>query len=105
MFAPTRRFQVRPGTVTACFTHDMLTPVSRRVQILIRKIFGSKLRTTMLSVAAVLAIAMPPGGAGSAWAQSTGFIAPVIPAVPIVPTAFDITGFIQEATLDVSNAI
>ncbi|HXE49609.1 MAG TPA: hypothetical protein VN663_14615 [Ramlibacter sp.] len=72
---------------------------------MIPKIFGRKLRATILPVAAVLAIAMQPWGAGSAWAQSTPFIAPVIPAVPIVPTAFDITGFIQEATLDVNNAI
>ena len=45
------------------------------------------------------------GGAGSARAQADPFIAPVIPAAPIVPAAFDITGFLQEATLDVTNAI
>ena len=71
---------------------------------MIREIFNSRLGATILSVAAVLATSTLPGGAGSAWAQDA-FIAPVIPAVPIVPTAFDITGFIQEATLDVSNAI
>ena len=29
----------------------------------------------------------------------------MIPVVPLVPSAFDITGFLQEATLDVTNAI
>src|SRR3978361_2370996 len=33
------------------------------------------------------------------------FLAPIIPAVPIVPAQFDITGFIQEATLDTAGVI
>lgn len=44
-------------------------------------------------------------GAGAVRAQTDPFIAPTIPAAPIVPTAFDITGFLQEATLDTTNAI
>ena len=33
------------------------------------------------------------------------FLAPMIPAVPIVPPQFDITGFMQEATLDTAGVI
>jgi hypothetical protein len=73
---------------------------SRRLRALLK--WPAALR---LSIATVLAIGMLPGGAGSAWAQPAPYIAPVIPAVPVVPTAFDITGFLQEATLDVTNAI
>ena len=43
--------------------------------------------------------------AGPVLAQSTGFVAPPIAPMAIVPPAFDITGFIQEATLDTAGAI
>ena len=55
--------------------------------------------------AALLAIQVITGGVTSALAQPAPFLAPVIAAVPIVPPQFDITGFIQEATLDTTNAI
>jgi hypothetical protein len=58
-----------------------------------------------LPMAALLAAAILSGGGGSAWAQADPFIAPVIPAVPIAPAGFDITGFIQEATLDTKGAV
>ncbi|WP_299794886.1 hypothetical protein [Ramlibacter sp.] len=45
------------------------------------------------------------GAAQHARAQADPFIAPAIPAVPLVPAQFDITGFIQEATLDTGGAI
>jgi hypothetical protein len=55
--------------------------------------------------AALFTIQMIGGGGGFALAQAAPFVAPFIPAVPIVPSQFDITGFIQEATLDTTNAI
>lgn len=57
------------------------------------------------AAAALFAIQVLTMGTGSALAQPAPFIAPVIAAVPIVPPQFDITGFIQEATLDTSNTI
>jgi hypothetical protein len=50
---------------------------------------------------AALAVTAP----AQAQAQADPFIAPVVPAVPVVPAGFDITGFIQEATLDTTNAL
>ena len=38
-------------------------------------------------------------------AQGTGFVAPPIAPMAIVPPAFDVTGFIQDATLDTTGAI
>jgi hypothetical protein len=52
----------------------------------------------------LLAMHLAITGFGSALAQ-TPFTAPFIPVVPIVPSQFDITGFIQEATLDTTNSI
>jgi hypothetical protein len=42
---------------------------------------------------------------GPAFAQNRTYAAPVISPVPPVPAGFDITGFIQRATLDTSGAI
>ncbi|MBA2961838.1 MULTISPECIES: hypothetical protein [Ramlibacter] len=53
----------------------------------------------LLLLALLIAVARP------ALAQGTPFMAPVIPAVPGVPPGFDITGFIQEATLDANGTI
>src|SRR4051812_33796777 len=59
-------------------------------------------------VMATSLVAASAMGAGQAFAQAAlpgdPFLAPAIAAVPIVPTGFDITGFIQEATLDTKNA-
>ncbi|MFC5522006.1 hypothetical protein [Polaromonas jejuensis] len=58
------------------------------------------------AAAALFAIQMVITGAGPALAQTTlPFIAPTIAPVPIAPPQFDITGFIQEATLDTTNTI
>src|SRR5689334_3985764 len=68
--------------------------------------FSARSGALRTCVSTMLAAAMLVVAAAPAQAQSqNGFIAPVIPAVPIVPSGFDITGFIQEATLDVANAI
>src|SRR4051812_35039328 len=60
-------------------------------------------------VMATSLVAASAMGAGQAFAQAAlpgdAFLAPAIAAVPIVPTGFDITGFIQEATLDTTGAI
>src|SRR3954468_8048541 len=56
------------------------------------------------SLAATLVMGAAPAQAQPAL-PGDPFIAPVIPAVPIVPSQFDITGFIQEATLDTTGAI
>ena len=45
------------------------------------------------------------GGMETALAQTRTFTAPVIAPVPPVPPGFDITGFIQDATLDTAGAI
>jgi hypothetical protein len=42
---------------------------------------------------------------GLALAQAVPFVSPLIPVVPLAPPQFDITGFIQDATLDTTNAI
>ncbi|GAB3661304.1 hypothetical protein [Ramlibacter alkalitolerans] len=56
-------------------------------------------------VAAGVCITLAAGPVQQARAQADPFLAPVIPAVPMVPSQFDITGFIQEATLDTTGAI
>ena len=56
------------------------------------------------SLGAVLAVA-GVGAQAQPALPGDPFLSPMIPAVPIVPAQFDITGFIQAATLDMSNAI
>ena len=60
---------------------------------------------TKISKASLFVFAVSVASAASLWAQSVPFTAPIIPPVPVVPAQFDITGFLQEATLDTSNAI
>ena len=58
------------------------------------------------AAAALFAMQVAIMGTGLALAQpALPFLAPVIAPVPIVPPQFDITGFIQAATLDTTNAI
>src|SRR4051794_9800960 len=57
------------------------------------------------AIAAAMGITIAAAPMQQARAQADPFLAPVIPAVPIVPSQFDITGFIQEATLDTTGAI
>ena len=57
------------------------------------------------AAAALVAVQVFGGGMAAAFAQPVPFTSPLIAAVPIVPPQFDITGFIQEATLDTTNAI
>ena len=61
--------------------------------------------TYKLGAMVLLGALLPVLGMGAAWAQTRTFAAPVIAPVPAVPPGFDITGFIQEATLDTSGAI
>ena len=63
--------------------------------------FMSKL-AVMIVAGVSLTIA---GGMETALAQTRTFTAPVIAPVPPVPPGFDITGFIQDATLDTTGAI
>ncbi len=55
-------------------------------------------RTTLALLALLLLVA------GEA-APAQTFAAPVVAPVPVVPSGFDVTGFIQEATLDTAGAI
>jgi hypothetical protein len=64
---------------------------------------GNRVRRAAATLFAVQLLSI---GAGLNGAQAAApYIAPVIAAVPIVPPQFDITGFIQEATLDTTNTI
>ena len=61
--------------------------------------------TYKLGAMVLLGALLPVLGMGAASAQTRTFSAPVIAPVPAVPPGFDITGFIQDATLDTSGAI
>jgi hypothetical protein len=70
-------------------------------QTSIQRVTRKRDAKSMIRVLALAAsLVVPP-----VFAQSTGFVAPPVAPVAIVPPAFDITGFIQEATLDTTGAI
>jgi hypothetical protein len=59
----------------------------------------------LFRLAAMALALVAAGGSGGALAQARTYAVPVIPPAPRVPAGFDITGFIQQATLDTTGAI